>query len=252
MNPRPAPHSCVPQAAAWTRIRCSDDGYEGWSTASHLTEIDEAGQVQGGHEQAANGLAGHAGSDHAQAGHVLTPEWVSEVEYDGHPMMIPLGSVLTRMRNGYAVRAKNRLYYKGEVWDPAAAKRDANTIRQLASKFLNTPYLWGGKSVWGVDCSGFTQTVMKFFDVPLLRDAYQQAVQGEPVGFLEEARTGDLAFFDNEEGRITHVGLLLNEHEIIHASGQVRIDKIDNMGIVHAENFQRTHQLRIIKRVMPG
>lgn len=215
----------------WTRIRCSYDGYEGWCTTSHLAEID--------------------GPDYEQGGNALTPEWVSELEYNGHPMMTPLGSTLTAMKNGHAVWRKNKLHYKGKVWDPSAAKRDARTIRQLAYKFLNTPYLWGGKSVFGIDCSGFTQTVLKFFGVPLLRDAYQQAVQGESVGFLQEARTGDLAFFDNEEGRITHVGILLNDHEIIHASGKVRVDKIDNMGIVHGESFQRTHPLRIIRRMIP-
>jgi cell wall-associated NlpC family hydrolase len=88
--------------------------------------------------------------------------------------------------------------------------------------------------------------------IPLLRDAYQQAGQGEAVGFLEETRTGDLVFFDNDEGKITHVGILLNAHEVIHASGKVRIDKIDNMGIVQSENFQRTHHLRVIRRLISG
>jgi gamma-D-glutamyl-L-lysine dipeptidyl-peptidase len=214
----------------WVRIRCRFDGYEGWCSASHLAEID--------------------GPDHEQGEHALTPDWVSELEYNGHPMMVPLGSTLTGMKNGRAAWRKNTWHYKGKAWAPAAARHDARSIRQLAYKFLNTPYLWGGKSVFGADCSGFTQTLLKFFGVPLLRDAHQQATQGESVGFLQEARIGDLAFFDNEQGRITHVGLLLNDHEIIHASGKVRVDKIDNMGIVHAESFQRTHQLRLIKRLI--
>jgi cell wall-associated NlpC family hydrolase len=214
----------------WSFVRCSYDGYEGWCTSTHLTEID--------------------GPDYDRGSHALTPDWVSEIEYDGHPMMIPMGSALTGMRNGQASWRKNKLHYKGKVWEPASAGRDAPTILQLAYRFLNTPYLWGGKSVFGVDCSGFTQTILKFFDVPLLRDAHQQATQGESVGFLEEALAGDLAFFDNEEGRITHVGILVNDHEIIHASGKVRVDKIDNMGIVHAENAQRTHRLRVIKRLL--
>jgi len=211
----------------WSHVRCSYDNYEGWCTTNHLAEIDEP--------------------DHQQGGKALTPEWVNEIEYNGHPMMIPLGCTLTAM--------KNTLHYKGIVWDPVAAHKDAKTIRQLALKFLNTPYLWGGKSVFGTDCSGFTQTLLKFFDIPLLRDASQQATQGEPVGFLEEVRIGDLAFFDNggEEGRITHVGLLLNDHEIIHSSGKVRIDRIDNMGIVPADGPQRVHHLRLIKRFFqPG
>ncbi len=214
----------------WVLVRCNYDGYEGWCTTGHLTEIDEP--------------------DTGRGSNALTPDWVSEIGYNGYPMMIPMGSSLTGMRNGHADWRKNKLHYTGSAWEPAMAPRDARTIRQLAYKFLNTPYLWGGKSVFGVDCSGFTQTILKFFDVPLLRDAYQQATQGELVGFLEEARIGDLAFFDNEEGRITHVGILLNDHEIIHASVKVRVDKIDNMGIVHAESFQRTHRLRVIKRVL--
>ena len=118
-----------------TYIRCGYDGYEGWCTAAHLTEID---------------------ADYAQGGHALTPEWVNELEYNGQPMMVPLGSSLAAMRNGHADWRKNKLHYKGKPWDPAAARPDPRMIRQLAYKFLNTPYLWGGKSVFGVDCSGFT------------------------------------------------------------------------------------------------
>ena len=102
--------------------------------------------------------------------------------------------------------------------------------------------------MFGVDCSGFAQQVFKLFNVRLLRDSSLQATQGEVVGFLQEAKCGDLAFFDNAEGRIYHVGILLNDHEIIHSSGKVRIDAIDNAGIINSDTGQRTHQLRIIKR----
>jgi len=214
----------------WSRIRMKYDGYEGWCTASHLVEIDE--------------------TEYEAAQYALTPDWVTALEYNGHPMMVPMGSHLTAMKNGRAHWRKNQVHYKGKAYDPSSAAIDARSIRQLTYKFLNIPYLWGGKTMFGFDCSGFTQTVFKFLNVPLLRDAYQQATQGEAVGFLEEMRTGDLAFFDNEEGRITHVGILLNTNEIIHASGKVRIDKIDNMGILQSETFQRTHHLRVIKRVL--
>ena len=219
------------QTKEWARVRCSYDGYEGWCQASHLVEVDEM--------------------EFEKGGNALTPDWINTLEYNGHPMVVPMGSALTAMKNGRAHWRKNQVHFKGKVWDPVTAARDTKSFRQLVFKFLNTPYLWGGKTVFGADCSGFTQAIFKFLHIPLLRDAWQQASQGEPVGFLEETRAGDLAFFDNEEGKITHVGILLNASEIIHASGKVRVDKIDNMGIVQAENFQRTHHLRLIKRVLP-
>ncbi|MGF7230079.1 C40 family peptidase, partial [Arachidicoccus sp.] len=123
-------------------------------------------------------------------------------------------------------------------------------IRKTAMTYLNTSYLWGGRSAFGLDCSGFTQQVFQYFNIQLPRDAYQQAGVGGSVGFLQECRCGDLAFFDNEEGRITHVGIMLDKENIIHASGKVRIDKIDAQGIVRLDTSLHTHKLRIIKRVV--
>ena len=103
--------------------------------------------------------------------------------------------------------------------------------------------------MFGVDCSGFSQVVFKFLGIQLLRDAYQQATQGEAIGFVQEAKCGDLAFFDNEEGRITHVGIMLDADTIIHSSGKVRVDTIDHSGIINVDTSLRTHKLRIIKRL---
>jgi cell wall-associated NlpC family hydrolase len=102
----------------------------------------------------------------------------------------------------------------------------------------------------GIDCSGFTQVVFKRHDIQLHRDAWQQAQQGEVVDFLSVSNPGDLAFFDNDEGKITHVGILLNNAEIIHASGQVKIEKIDNHGIIHMDTKQYSHKLRLIRRIL--
>jgi cell wall-associated NlpC family hydrolase len=123
------------------------------------------------------------------------------------------------------------------------------SIRYIAFKFLNTAYLWGGRTVWGIDCSGYVQMVYKFFGIQLMRDAYMQSAQGDAVGFLEEVHCGDLAFFEDDERKIIHVGLLLNSNQVIHASGKVRVDIIDNQGIVNSDTGERTHQLRIIKRL---
>ncbi|MNL48577.1 Gamma-D-glutamyl-L-lysine endopeptidase [compost metagenome] len=123
-------------------------------------------------------------------------------------------------------------------------------MESLFKMFLNAPYLWGGRSILGIDCSGFTQVCYKILGIKLKRDAYQQADQGELVSFINEGKLGDLAFFDNAEGRITHVGILINSHQIIHASGRVRIDSIDHQGIFNEETQQYSHKLRIIKRIL--
>jgi cell wall-associated NlpC family hydrolase len=206
----------------WVKIKCLYDGYEGWCQQAHIEAIEE--------KDFSNGTS-------------FVAEYVNNAEYNNQQMMLPFGSLVN-----LPTMKTNSFSYKGKTWEAKNAVNDELTIRALAFPFLNTGYLWGGKSVFGVDCSGFVQTVFKYLDVFLPRDAYQQAAEGEVVGFLQEAKCGDLAFFDNEEGRITHVGILLNDHQIIHSSSKVRIDKIDQHGIIQSETFERTHNLRIIKR----
>lgn len=203
----------------WLPIRCSYDAYEGYVLKSQFDVLPE------GHE---------------------LPNPVYAFNSDGwlgypETVLLPLGSVLS-----YIEPAN----YNGEVLKYKQLEASAENIRHVAKMFLNVPYLWGGKSSFGTDCSGFTQTVFRLMNIPLPRDAWQQAERGEAVGFLQEARTGDLAFFDDEEGRIIHVGILLNEREIIHAAGNVHIDPIDHAGIIDARTGERTHRLRIIKRIL--
>ncbi len=122
-----------------------------------------------------------------------------------------------------------------------------------AEKFLGVPYLWGGRTFMGIDCSGLTQIVMRMIGQSIPRDAYQQAELGTAIAFVEECRTGDLAFFDNAEGRITHVGIVIENSEgsknIIHASGEVRLDTLDHEGIFNDNSKKYTHHLRLIKRI---
>ncbi len=120
-------------------------------------------------------------------------------------------------------------------------------IESLSKSFLNTPYLWGGRSFMGIDCSGFTQVIFRCVGLNLPRDAWQQEKEGKTVNFGEQVK-GDLAFFCNSQQRVTHVGILLNEKDIIHASGMVRIDIFDRFGIKHSETGIGTHQLFSIKR----
>ena len=128
--------------------------------------------------------------------------------------------------------------------------KSKNNIVTTSHLYLNAPYLWGGKTPFGIDCSGFTQMVYKLNGYKLLRDASQQSSQGEVLSFIEESEPGDLAFFDNEEGKIIHVGIILENNYIIHASGKVRVDRLDHLGIYNADLNRHTHRLRVIKKII--
>ena len=192
----------------WCRVVCKNDNYRGWCLVQQLGTITD--EVYNRKTQA-------------------TVEWLTEIEFNGQPMNVPLGSEL-------------------DVEELNLLKPSQQNIAKLANQFLNTGYLWGGKTVFGTDCSGFAQTVFKVVGIQLPRDAKHQILQGEEVAFLQEAKCGDLAFFD-EDGNIVHVGILLNNSHIIHASGKVRIDRVDTEGIINAEDGTRSKQkLRLIKR----
>jgi gamma-D-glutamyl-L-lysine dipeptidyl-peptidase len=159
---------------------------------------------------------------------------------NGTTMNLPIGCFVTEQE-------ANNL--QGEIISRSHHKFDALKIEAYAKRLLYVPYIWGGKSSFGIDCSGYTQLLYRLMNIDLPRDASMQINCGEVVGFLQEAQLGDLAFFDNTEGQIIHVGLLLDSQTIIHAAGCVRIDSIDAQGIVQNTTGLRTHNLRLIKRI---
>ncbi|ATL48519.1 hydrolase Nlp/P60 [Chitinophaga caeni] len=227
------------QPDGWVKISTQFDNYAGWVTLSHL------------------GMVAAAIYD-APYTH-FAKEWVNQITVNGQKMHIPYGCIFKQIHGQESTWGDFTINWEDSLQKlPHAISTSGPTpkiqvadaqFKSIAKLFLNTAYLWGGKSVFGIDCSGFSQSVYKVLGMPLLRDAYQQAGQGESVGFLAEAKLGDLAFFDNAEGKITHVGIMLNDHEIIHAAGKVRIDAIDTEGIINVDTGLRTHKLRIIKRL---
>jgi hypothetical protein len=212
----------------WLQIRLHDDQYEGWIDRKQARIILEKEYLQV-----------------TQAPVVLTNDLVEYVSTDSHLIPIPLGCSLAFLDfpeiNIYNYR------FEGLKSVGIGLK---NRLIETAYLYLNAPYLWGGKTPFGIDCSGFTQMVYKLNGYQILRDASQQATLGEALSFIEESEPGDLAFFDNEEGKIIHVGIIMNDNYIIHASGKVRVDRLDHLGIFNAETNRHTHKLRVIKRII--
>ena len=162
---------------------------------------------------------------------------------------ILFGSSLPGYSNGVLPVGEKEYRYEGEYTLPGKTINKIELVN-TAKKYLGTPYLWGGRSPFGIDCSGFMQVVYKIHGKPLHRDASYQAQQGTTLNLVSEAEPGDLAFFDDDEGQIVHVGMFIENEKIIHASGQVRIDKIDHHGIYNQELKKYTHKLRLVKRVV--
>lgn len=156
-------------------------------------------------------------------------------------MLLPGGSVLRESEKN----SVNNLHLLEATSD---IPFNTEQLITLAKQYINAPYLWGGKSIFGIDCSGLTQVVFSTFNIPLKRDASEQALQGKLIPTLEKSKAGDLAFFENEGGKIIHVGILLSSSSILHASGSVKIEEIDSKGILCANTNTYSHRLSVIKR----
>ena len=212
----------------WVKVRALGDDYEGWMTNTLLITANE-GQAK------------------TPAAHYTTG-FLNLIELAGETMHLPMGCFLPGFTAGEGSIGDRLFNYSGEFAQRTLPALHADAIIPLTRKWLNAPYLWGGKTIFGVDCSGFVQIIFRILGVDLPRDAWQQAQSGEVVTKLKDAQCGDLVFFDDRE-EIVHVGILLGPDTIIHASGKVRMDKIDKKGIINTETGKRTHSLRVIKRI---
>ena len=210
----------------WVYVRMLHDRYEGWIDRKMYLEVTEE----------------FIGKYKAEVP-VLATEVFNIVVKDGDygNKLVVSGSVFP-----FFDATTKKMQIGGDV--------GIDSLRDLiigyALMYYNTPYLWGGRSPYGIDCSGLSQIVYRMAGIDLPRDASQQVTLGQNYSFLEEAMPGDLAFFGDETGAITHVGIIWEQNRIIHASGRVRVDKIDHQGIFNEDLKRYTHNLKVIKRIL--
>ncbi|MFO7615096.1 MAG: C40 family peptidase [Bacteroidales bacterium] len=217
----------------WIHVISAYDGYAGWVNEKQVRLIDESDFSR---------LSGMP----VFVNRKIMGDFVRTGAVSVH---IPSGCSFYREENKMFRAGKNAFYFHGDLYPFEFS--DIQEFTRTAMGYLECPYLWGGKTYLGMDCSGFTQMVFKQHGIKLLRDASQQAAQGEDISFISNSRPGDLAFFDHDDGRIIHTGILIDPQHIIHCSGKVRIDRIDHHGIYHAGKKQYTHTLRLIRRLIP-
>lgn len=224
-------YEVVAHEGNWRCLQLATDGYRGWIDFKLHTPVSEAYYKAW-----------------CKATHARSLDLLQTVPQGNAQIPIGIGSYLPFFDGQHILINEERISFAGSFVAADVTASNEQLI-VVAHRFLKFPYLWGGKSVFGIDCSGFTQQVFGICGYQLPRDAYQQALHGEEVHFVTQAQPGDMAYFSNPEGRITHVGIVLEGQQIMHAHGEVRIDKLDHNGIYNANLKRYTHNLRIIKRI---
>ena len=218
----------------WNRIRMEYDRYEGWIGNAGFTELTD--------EQYEEMILNHT----VVSNTIFNPLIEDKT---GKRISLLSGSSLPKPIRKRFVFPDQKFLSDSVVFEPVE-KTPAQIVVAAAMRYLGAPYTWGGRNPFGIDCSGLVQMCFKQAGIRLPRDAGDQAQVGEALSFVEEAIPGDMAFFDDENGKIVHTGIICGEHQIIHASGLVRIDKIDHQGIFNLDTGTYSHKLRIIKRIL--
>ncbi len=213
------------QRKFWSKVRCAFDGFEGWVLNNQIQLI-----AQEIYDAIENRDPKQFVSDLVAFVSINTSELM--------PVLI-----------GSSVHDFTILNHKFEG-SVIQFKSDKLELIKIASLYRNAPYLSGGRTPFGLDSSGFTQIVYRINGYKLKRTAIEQSSQGEALSFIEESEPGDLAFFDNSEGIINHVGIIMKDNYIIHAYGKVRVDRLDHTGIFNTDTRTYTHSLRVIKKII--
>ncbi len=216
------------RSGSWMKIETIFDKYKGWIDTDHLQ---------------------HSIEKENAPGHILNRSLIC-YKNDETKMVLEAGCEV------YSPDFEDKSFIIGKNIYNACAEFSIEyttpneSLSDTGLKFINSPYIWGGRIPSGIDCSGFTQLVYKIHGITLPRDSREQAKTGKSIDFIDDSDPGDLVFFDNEYGRIFHVGMIISRGLIIHASGRVRIDAIDHQGIYKTENNNYSHHLRTIRRII--
>lgn len=217
---------------SWHRIRCDWDNYIGWVDKKQIKNITpEEYQLY-------------------RINYACSIELMQPAAGKEYYLPITIGANLPNFDGLRFSINGSSFQFSGQAITPSSINANSEMLLKFARRYLYAPYLWGGRSPMGIDCSGFTQVVFKLVGISLPRDAKDQVSEGKLIDFIEQTQAGDLAFFENKKGKITHVGIMMGDQQVIHASGQVRIDKIDHYGIYNEKMKKYTHRLRVIKRLL--
>jgi gamma-D-glutamyl-L-lysine dipeptidyl-peptidase len=221
-------YSVIDKAGSWLKVETIFDSYMGWIDSDHLQHSPDENESKGSvlnksllcYKSDKTRLVLEAGCE------IFNPDFETKVFYAG----------------------KNQYTAEQEFNNSYISTND--TVTDTAMKFINSPYIWGGRIPSGIDCSGLTQLAYKIHGIQIARDSWKQAEAGKAIDFIDQCEPGDLVFFDNDRGKISHVGMIISRGLVIHASGRVRIDSIDHQGIFKQEIGGYSHHLRMIKRIL--
>jgi len=214
----------VEQRSKWSLIKLSFDGYKGWIDNKQLVNIDKSTYEL-----------------IISKKNIYSSDLIEFIQLKENSLLtIPIGSNLK------SIELFNHHFDGGST----SSLLPKENLIKTSLLLLNSPYLWGGRTPFGIDCSGFTQLIYKINGYKIDRDAKDQVKLGKVLSFVQESEAGDLAFFDNSVGDIVHVGIIMKDNYIIHAHGHVRIDRLDQTGIYNVDTKKHSHKLRVIKKII--